>query len=254
MSLLNTTLQTLVVRLRDMNGNITEQKLHNRVFDAYEAKSLVFEAITLEQQMAMQQFGGIIPPGHPAGQPVLIDSWNDLTIIHKEGNLYQLLARRARNNAGYNVIRAICSSTGSPFTMDHRVDPIDYKLNFRAADFEVRSKFNSENQDKVPTTIWFDGILKAPGASALVSYYHSLSPAHVNNMAGTLQFLKDWSLQPSEGDRHRQIKELYTALLKKSTHLFLGTNTLPGRELLNYAKSKNVFIYAKKGMRFLYHA
>ncbi|CCW64415.1 unnamed protein product [Phytomonas sp. EM1] len=254
MSLLNTTLQTLVVRLRDMSGNVTEQKLHNRVFDAYEAKSLVFEAITPEQQMAMLQFGGTIPPSHPAGQPILIDSWNDLTSIHKEGNLYQLLARRARNNSGYNVMRAICSSAGSPFTMDHRVDPVDYKFTFRAADFEIRNKFNAENQDKVPTTIWFDGILKAPKASALVGCYHSLSPAHVNNMAGTVQFLKGWVHTPSDGDRHRQLKELYASLLSNPTHMFLGANAVPGKELLNYAKSKNVFIYAKKGMRFLYHA
>lgn len=254
MSLLNTTLQTIVVRLRDMSGNVTQQKLHNRVFDAYEAKALVFEAITAEQQAVMQQYAGAIPPLHPVGQPLLVDSWSDLVQIHRDGNLYQLLPRRARNNPSYNVLRAICSSTGSPFQMEHRVDPIDYKFVFRAADFDCRTQFNVQHQDKVPASIWFDGILKAPTASGLLSFHNSLTPAHVNNIAGTEQFLRQWSNQPADGDRHRQIKQLYLDLLAKPTLMFLGTNAVPGRELLNYAKSKNVFIYAKKGLHYLYHA
>lgn len=254
MSLLNTTLQTLVVRLRDMSGNVTQQKLHNRVFDAYEAKSLVFEAITPDQQVVMRQFKGIIPPNHPVGQPILLDSWNDLVGIHKDANLYQLLPRRAKNNASYNVMRAITCSAGSPFTMEHRVDPIDYKFVFRAADFDFRNQFNATNVDKVTPSIWFDGILKAPAASALVSVHTTLSPAHISNMAGTLCFLKQWCQQPVDGDRHRQLKELYNELLAKPTMLFLGTHSVPGRELLNAAKSKNVFVYAKKGSQYVYHA
>nr|CCC92921.1 conserved hypothetical protein [Trypanosoma congolense IL3000] len=253
MSLLNTTLQTLVVRLRDMSGNVTQQKLHNRVFDAYEAKSLVFEAITPEQQAVMSRFGAI-PPQHPVGQPLLIDDWTDLVNVHKEGNLYQLLPRRAKSNASYSTMRAICCSVGSPFTMDHRVDPIDYKFVFRAADMEVRNQFNAKNPDKIPTTIWFDGILSASGDSGLVSCYNTLSPAHINNLAGTCQFLKEWSKEPPDGDRHRQLKQMYAQLLAKRTHLFIGTTAVPNREILNYAKTKNVHIYAKRGMHYLFHA
>lgn len=237
-----------------MSGNVTQQKLHNRVFDAYEAKSLVFEVITPEQQHAMMQYGGVIPPMHPVGQPTLIDSWSELVTLHREHNLYQLLPRRARNNEGYCVMRAICDSAGSPFTMDHRVDPVDYKFVFKAADFDGRNQFNVTSPDKVPPTIWFDGILKASKASALISVHNSLSPAHVNSMAGTESFLRQWCKQPVDGDRHRQLKQLYTELLSNPTHMFLGTNANPGRELLNYAKTKNVFVYAKKGSRYLYHA
>lgn len=237
-----------------MSGNVTPQKLHNRVFDAYEAKSLVFEAITPEQQQVMKHYGGVIPAMHPVGQPILIDSWNDLLAVHKDANLYQLLPRRARNNSSYNVMRAICASKGSPFAMEHRADPIDYKFAFRAADFDFRNKFNSSNEDKVPQTIWFDGIMKTPTASALVSFHNSLSPAHINNAAGTSNFLKAWVKEPVDGDRHRQLKQLYTELLAKPTFIFVGTNSLPGRELLNYAKSKDVFLYAKKGDVYAYHA
>lgn len=253
MSLLNTTLQTLVVRLRDMSGNITHQKLHNRVFDAYEAKSLVFEAIAVEQQTVMQQFNGSVPPSHPAGQPISLDSWNDLVTIHKDTNLYQLLPRRAKSNASYNVMRAICCSTGSPFTMDHRADPIDYKFVFRAADFDYRNQFNATSPDKVSPSIWFDGILKGPTATGLISVHPSLSPAHISNMAGTLSFLKQWGKEPVDGDRHRQLKILYNDLFTKPTLLFLGTNSVPGRELLNSAKAKGVFVYTKKGMQYAFH-
>lgn len=254
MSLLNTTLQTIIVRLRDMSGNVTPQKLHNRVFDAYEAKSLVFEAISLEQQAVMRQYGGKIPAAHPVGNPTLINSWSDLVRIHKDSNLYQLLPRRARSNESYSVLHAICASNGSPFKMEHRVDPIDYKFVFRAADFEERTKFNTQNQDKVPATIWFDGLLKAPTASGLLSFHHSLSPAHVNALAGTEQFLRQWIKNPTDGDRHRQLKQLYSELLRNPVMLFLGCNTAPGREIINYSRSKNIFIYARKGLHYVYHA
>lgn len=235
-----------------MSGNVTPQKLHNRVFDAYEAKSLVFESITLPQQQVMKQYNGVIPPMHPVGQPLLIDSWAELVSQHKSDNVYQLLPRRARNNEAYSIMRAICSSAQSPFTMENRVDPIDYKLTLRAADMELRNQFNANNQDKVPNTIWFDGILKAPNTSALISFHPSLSPASVNNLTGSEQFLRQFIQLPNDGDRHRQLKELYAALLKNPVFLFLGTNSTPSRELLNYARSKKVFIYAKKGMRFVY--
>lgn len=256
MSLLNTTLQTLVVRLRDMSGNVTPQKLHNRIFDAYEAKSLVFEAITVEQQQAMQQYGGVVPLGHPAGQPILIDNWNELVAVHQDGNLYQLLPRRARSNASYSVMRAICGSAGSPFTMEHRVDPIDYKFVFRAADFEHRNQYNAKNADKVPQTIWFDGILSCKTDSGLVMCHPSVSPQHVNTLAGTIQYLKEWAQMPCDGDRHRQLRQLYSQLLITTprVHLFIGTVSTPGKEILNYAKSKGIHVYVKKGTQFLFHS
>lgn len=254
MSLLNSTLQTLIIRLRDISGNITHQKLHNRVFDAYEAKQLVFEAISLEQQAVMKQYGGKIPHLHPVGYPTLVNSWAELVNLHKDTNVYQLLPRRAKSNESYSVLQSICASRGSPFTMDHRVDPIDYKFVFRAADFEERTRFNTLSQDKVPPTIWFDGILRSPKASALLSFHHSLSPAHINNLAGTEQFLRQWAKNPSDGDRHRQLKQLYLETFRQPTMLFLGTNTAPGRELINLSRSKSIFIYSKKGLHYVYQS
>lgn len=254
MSLLNTTLQTIVLRLRDMSGNVTQQKLHNRIFDAYEAKSLVFEAISPEQQLVMAQFKGVIPPQHPCGQPTLIENWSELINLHNDKNLYQLLPRRAKTNQSYSVLRAICLSHGSPFTMEHRLDPIDFKFVFRPADFECRNAYNAKAQDKVPQSIWFDGMLSNATDSGLVLCSSTISPSHINNMAGCYNFLKEWVQTPTDGDRHRQIKELYSSLLKKRTHLFVGTSSTPGKEILNLAKSKNVFVYAKKGSQYVFQA
>lgn len=253
MSHLNTTLQTLVVQLRDISGTVTQQKLHNRVFDAYEAKSLAFEVITAQQLSVMQQYGGRIPHLHPVGQPRLVDSWTELVQMHKPENTYQLLARRARNNGAYAVLKAICASAGSPFSMEHCMEPSDLKLVFKAAqDFEMRTEFNLKSPVKVPQTIFFDGILKAPNASALQFFHSSLTTAHVNNLCGSHQFLCLFAKMQSDGDRHRQLRDDYKALLSQPTHLFLGTNSTPGREVVNYAKSKNVFIYARKGDDFQY--
>ena len=253
MSLLNTTLQTLVVRLRDVSGNVTQQKLHTRVFDAYEAKSLAFEVITPAQQAVMQQFGGRIPPQHPVGQPLLVDSWTELTQLHRPENQYQLMPRKARSNGAYGVLKAICWSAGSPFTMDQCLEPSDFKLVFKTTqDYEMRNDFNTKNADKVPPAIFLDGLMKAPTASALLSFQHSLTPASVNGLAGTYQFLKIFANAESDSERHRQLREGFRDVLSVPTHLFLGTNTTPGRELINYAKSKNVFIYAKKGLVYQY--
>ncbi|KAG5492412.1 hypothetical protein GH5_01332 [Leishmania sp. Ghana 2012 LV757] len=253
MPLLNTTLQTLVVRLRDMSGNVTHQKLHNRVFDAYEAKSLVFQVISPAQQVVMKQYSGRIPPLHPVGQPIMVDSWSELVELHKPENEYQLLPRRARNNNAYAVMSAICCSAGSPFEMDHCLEPADYKLVFKTqGDQDARTAFNISHTDKVPQVIFLDGLMEAPKASALVSFHNILTPAHVNNLAGIEKFLRGWCREPIDGDRHRQLKLGFSSLFGKSTHLFLGTNAAPGRELLNYAKSKNIFVYAKKGMAYQY--
>jgi hypothetical protein len=172
--------------------------------------------------------------------------------IHNDKVLYQLLPRRAKNNASYAVMQGVCSSAGSPFNMEHRVDPLDYKLVLRAQEFEIRNQYNAKSSEKVPQTIWFDGILSAPEHSGLVYHFNSVSAAHVNQMVGAHLFLKEWVQLPTDGDRHRQLRELYAALLKKKTHLFLGCTGVPGRDVLNLAKSKGVFVYAKKGMRYFY--
>lgn len=253
MSLLNTTLQTLVVRLRDISGNVTQQKLHNRVFDAYEAKSLAFEVITPAQVAVMSQHGGRIPQLHPVGQPHLVDSWTELVQMHQPDNQYQLLPRKARNNNAYAVMKAICASAGSPFSMEQCLEPSDYKLVFKTAqDFDMRSEFNTKNLDKVPITIFLDGLMKAPTASALINFHQSVTTAHVSNLAGTYQFLKAFSSVQTDEERHRQLRDDYRSLFAKPTHLFLGTNSVPGRELLNFARSKSVFVYGKKGVGYQY--
>ncbi|EPY29497.1 hypothetical protein STCU_04524 [Strigomonas culicis] len=252
MSLLNTSLQTIVVRLRDVTGKVTQQKLHNRVFDAYEAKSLVFECVSPQQLSVMTSYGGTIPSSHPVGQPILVDNWSELVAMHKDQNVYQLLPRRAKSNASYCVLKAICCSTGSPFQMEHRMDPIDYKLVFRAADFDLRNQFNAANSDKLPPSLWFDGILKAPAASALVSFSNTISANNITQLAASGTFLQQFVRDPPDGDRHRQLKLLYGELLRKPLHLFLGTNATPGREIVNLGKSKNVFIYSRKGRDYVY--
>lgn len=236
-----------------MSGNVSQSKLHNRVFEAYEAKSLVFEAISPTQQFVMRQFNGLIPSQHPVGQPVLIENWNELLQVHGDGNLYQLLPRRAKTNASYSVMQSICHNAGSPFTMDHRVDPNDLKMVFRDKDIEYRNQFNAKNQDKITSNIWFDGIISNATDTGFVMCYGSVTAAHINNLAGTLAFLREWINEPSEGDRHRHTRDGYKKMLSGRTHLFIGTLGTPGRELLSYAKSKGVYIYAKRGFQYVFH-
>jgi hypothetical protein len=250
MSLLNSTLQTAVLRLRDLTGNVTTQKIHNRIFDAYEAKSLVFELITPAQQQVMRQYGGVIPVHHPVGLPTVIDGWPELMAAHNENNIYQLLPRRAKTNASYAVMRAVCSAPNSPFTMDNRSDPLEMKFVFRAADYEYKQAFNQRNTEKVGNNIWFDGILKNETDTGLIMCHHVVSPQHINTMVGTIAFLREWVASESDGDRHMQMKKAWKDMLGKRYHLFCGTSTTPAKDLVAFAKSKNVYLYAKKGGDF----
>ena len=252
MSLLNSTLQTLVLRLRDLTGNVTTQKIHNRIFDAYEAKSLVFEMITPQQQHVMQQFGGQIPHGHPVGLPMVIDGWPELMTNHSDKNIYQLLPRRAKTNASYQVMRSICAAPNSPFAMEHRYDPLELKFVFRAADFEYKQQFNNRNPEKVGNSIWFDGILKSPTDTGLVMCHHGLSPQHINTIVGTIAFLREWVGHEGDGDRHMNMKKQWKDLLGKRYHLFCGSSAVPQKDLISFAKNKNVFLYAKRGNDYVF--
>jgi hypothetical protein len=251
MSLINSTLPTTVLRFRDITGAVTNQKIHSRIFDAYEAKSLVLEMLNVEQQHVLHQVGKV-PPGHASGQPLVIDSWGDLMQHHRPDYLYQLLPRRAKTNAAYQVMRSVCSSAGSPFAMDDRYDPLEVKFVFRAADQEAKQAFNNKSAEKVGGAVWLDGILKGKTDTALIMAHPSASPAHVNQLYGTVQFLREWALANADADRHKQLKTSWKELLQKRTHLIIGTGTVPAKDLVNFARAKNVHIYAKRGNDFTY--
>jgi hypothetical protein len=251
MSLINSTLQSTVVRLRDITGNVTVQKIHSRIFDAYEAKSLVLEALNPEQQQVLAAFNGIIPPLHPVGQPAVLDKWEDLMALHNDSMLYQLLPRRARTNAAYSVMRAVSSSTGSPFRMEDRYDPLETKFVFRAADQEAKQAFNNKSSEKVGSSIWLDGILRNAKHTGLVMAHPAASPAHVNQLVGTVQFLKEWSSVP-DGDRHRDLRTKWKELLSNQTHLFIGSSALPAKDLVAFARGKGVHLYAKRNNEYIF--
>jgi hypothetical protein len=252
MSLINSTLQTATLRFRDITGNVTMQKVHSRIFDAYEAKSLVLEALSVAQQHALLQFGGKVPPQHPSGPPVVLDNWADLMQLHKDSNLYQLLPRRAKTNSAYQVMRAVCSSTGSPFAMEDRFDSLELKFVFRAADQEAKQAFNNKNAEKVGGAVWFDGILKTSSDVALIMAHPVASPAHVNQLCGTVQFLREWSVGDPDGDRHKQMKQAWKDVLQRRTHLIIGTGQIPARDMVTFARGKGVHLYARKGQEFTF--
>lgn len=261
MSMLNTTLQTLVVRLQDMNGHVAPQKLHNRIFDAYEAKSLVFECLTPAHQHVMAVSGGKVPPLHPVGPPLLVEGWGDLVSCHTEHNLYRLLPRRAKTSAAYLVMQAVCTAQGSPFSPDDRVDPLDLKFVFRHQDDQdAKNAFNvkqGQSGDKLNgNCIWLDGVLRAKEDAALVMCYPMITAMHVSNLAGTAAFLKDWSsVAVGVQGRHLDLKKLWKELLhdRPRQHMFLGTQSPPTRDVAALAKSKGIHIYLRKGAQFVFH-
>jgi len=250
MSLINTTLGTLNLRMRDMMGQVYYSKLHARIFDAYDVKNLVLECLSENQQKVLIAHGGTtIPPQHPVGQPTVIENWQELEKYHKPTNLYQLQPRRARSNMAYQAIRSITACPGSPFSMDDRLDPVDYKLMFKPPDFEYRNQFNMRNPEKVGTSVQFDGLLKTETDTGIIQCYSNhISIQQVNMMVGSVAFLRAWSADTGETERHRDLKAKWGIMLSKRTHYFLvaGQQGSFGKEILNYAKTKNVHLFAKK--------
>lgn len=275
MLLINTTLQHTTLRMRDLAGNITFQLVNNRIFDVYDLKSLVLEAMTpktrqlatlintkkifhpetmklvpeilesidLPTTLGMEQLPLLLAP-------IVVDNWSDLMRIHRDDNVYQLVPRRARSNAAYQLMNSICIASKSPFRMKQRIDTLDLKFVFRAADQELKQSFNAKSAEKVTSNICFDGILKGEKDSALVMAHASVTPAQINQLAGTVSFLKDWIQSPSDGDRHRLIKQSYKDILLatgKRVHLFCGSNTAVSKDLVGYAKSKSIHVYARRG-------
>ena len=252
MSLINTTLQTLNLRMRDMIGYVSMQRLHSRIFDAYEVKSLVLESMSEDQQRVLVANGGSIPPLHPIGQPLVIESWPELVAQHRETNLYQLQPRRARSHAAYSVMRAVCASRGTPFSFDDRTDPIDCKLVFRPPDFEFRNAFNARNPEKVGTLVQFDGLLRTERDTGVMYCFPHVTPAQINNIVGTVAFLREWSADSGDTERHRELKTKWGAMLSRRTHQFIGSQSALNKEVLAFAKAKNVHLFVRKGASYVY--
>jgi hypothetical protein len=247
MSLINSTLPTLNLRMRDLMGNVYTQRLHSRIFDAYEVKSLVLEALNENQQRVLFAHGGVIPAQHPVGPPLVLESWADLAACHRPTNLYQLLPRRARSYAAYQVARSICACPGSPFTMDQRVDPIDLKLIFRPPDFEFRAAFNARNPEKVGTSVQFDGLLRTDTDTGLVMCFSHVTPAQINTFVGTVAFLRAWAADTVESERHRDLKGKWGTMLSRRTHCFIAVQQpVVSKDALAFAKAKNVHVFAKR--------
>ena len=254
MSVLNTSLQTMVVDFRDMSGTVGQTKLHSRVFDAYEAKHLVFEAITADQVAVLEKNNNVIPPNHPVGLPYLIENWTELQQFHRQGNQYQLLPRLARNNAGYSVLQGICMCGGSPFDMKDRVDVNNYKVVMRNGTdmIDFRNTFNQKNADKLIGHVWFDGMMVGKKDTAFVSCHPTVTPAQIQGLSATVQFLIEWSNDSGDWSQLRDQRRLQQQALQNKHHLFLGSANNPGREIINMARQRGIHIFVKRGPRFIF--
>ena len=67
-------------------------------------------------------------------------------------------------------------------------------------------------------------------------------------LVGSVAFLRAWSADTGETERHRDLKAKWGLMLQKRTHCFLvaGQQGSFSKEILNYAKTKNVHLFGKK--------
>lgn len=260
MSLVNSTLPMLNLRMLDMVGHVSYQRLHARIFDAYDVKSLVLEMYTPQQQRALVQLkraaaassGGVAAAAAAAAavSPAVIENWAELEASFKPTNLYQLRPRRARTNTAYQAIRGIVACPGSPFTMEDRADPSDLKLLFKPPDFEYRNQFNARNPEKVGTAVQFDGLLRTNSAIGLLMCHQHVTPAQVNSIVGSITFLREWASDAAEAERHKELKTKWQQLLSRQQWTFLASNTVVNKDVLSYARGKQVCVFVRRGLNF----
>ena len=257
---LNSSLQFVQLRIRDVTGTVVCHKIQSRLFDQYDAKSLVLECIPPQLAMAMYQNRGHIPEKHPYGQPFVVDSWQDLLDLHSDKNVYQLTPRKAKSNTAYSALRGLCALPNSPFTMEHRGDLNETKLQLREKDHEFKQAYNERQtlpaQRMMGNFIAFDGVMKAPHDAALLSVAPGIAtPMAINHLLGTVAFLREFNAPGMHTEnQHKTFKDAIRGLIDppRTLHLVVASQggTVP-RETLAYAKAKRVVVLCKKGPHFV---
>ena len=69
-------------------------------------------------------------------------------------------------------------------------------------------------------------------------------------MAGTVAFLRVGEGLPM---RPTSPAATHTLLLGKKTHAFVGSTTIPSKELPSARRTKNIFVYVKKILHYVFH-
>ena len=244
---LNTTVQSLPVMLMDLQGRVAKQSLHSRIFDSYEAKNLIL-MMECNQQAGQQQ-------PQQGDTAIAIDSWDAFSKTYNPKCTYHLVPRKTRNTTAFLVARALTMAVGSPFHLDHREDPFDFRYIVREGDQAAAKRWNQTHGAKYGSPlregVVYDGILVARDHAALILTSGTFSERFVNSSACMLEFMKFW-VDAGSIARYGDLRTRWMSLLrKKHIHLVCGADTgLPTPQIMHLATERGVHIYARQGPVF----
>jgi hypothetical protein len=242
--LLNTSLQSLMTNVVDVNGRLTKQKLHNRIFAAYEQKNLTL-LLRPRDKAAGQTTAS-------AFSDIPIDSWDSFAKSYHPDNVYELVPRKTRSTHAFMVVTALVNTPHSPFAMEHREDPHDYKLIFREPEQPAAKKWNATQGEKYKSTLGhgviYDGILNARDAAAVILCGQDWNDKLLLQGACWICYMQEW-VNSSNAARYNELQSRWRSLLRKKNGLHIVVSAdrgTPNIALQGLAAQHNILLYARR--------
>ena len=118
-----------------LTGQVTTEALCDVYLTGVKLRRLVFMTC-MQSTAAFAHKAGRAVPLLP--KDVIVSTWETFQRVHQPHFVYRLLPLRCASPAAFAAIQAIVTSPGSPFTLEHRQDPVPYRFSI-APHSKVRS-------------------------------------------------------------------------------------------------------------------
>lgn len=122
--------QVLPLRIIQMNGRITYERVFQESFFGYSARRI---ALVTDFAGCGSGTGGVGPSGAaPALQKdIVVESFQRLSQIHRPDMRYKLLPLMCTDMATFACLQAIVAATNSPFKIENRRDPVPLRIGWQ---------------------------------------------------------------------------------------------------------------------------
>lgn len=133
------TKEFIPVRILQLSGEISHERLYDEVFEGHHLRRIVLmthmAGSTPPQQQqrttntnlstsTTAQQHGLLP------HDVIVESFAKLKQLHQPHYMYKLLPLLCDSHVAFNALLGIVSSPGSPFRIEHRRDPMGFRIQF----------------------------------------------------------------------------------------------------------------------------
>lgn len=126
-------LERIPLRILQLSGDVTEEQIFSEVFQGYKLRRVVLmtnmAGTKLPTQTSLSSSSSSTRPPSMLPCDIVVEDFAQLKQIHQPHFQYKLLPLLCQDLATFQVMQAIASANGSPFTIDHRRDSSSVRLN-----------------------------------------------------------------------------------------------------------------------------